>query len=70
AVIVGVGHVGATTAYTLQLQGLVSSIVLIDNHEKRAEGEARDLINSAAGSASYNIEVYAGSYKDCKDAWS
>ncbi|KAK3616858.1 hypothetical protein LTR56_025673 [Elasticomyces elasticus] len=47
AVIVGVGHVGATTANTLQLQ---------------------DLTDSAAASGSYNVEVYAGSYKDCTDA--
>jgi L-lactate dehydrogenase len=41
--IIGAGFVGATTAYTLMLSGLVSEIVLVDVNKEKAEGEAMDM---------------------------
>lgn len=41
--IVGAGQVGATSAYTLLLSGLVSELVLVDLNQKRASGEVLDL---------------------------
>jgi L-lactate dehydrogenase len=35
--IVGIGNVGATTAYALLLSGLAADIVLIDVNEKKAQ---------------------------------
>lgn len=41
--IVGAGQVGATTAYTLLISGLVSELVLVDLNEVKASGEVLDL---------------------------
>ena len=41
--IIGVGNVGATTAYALLLSGLAAEIVLIDMERSKAEGQAMDL---------------------------
>ena len=41
--IIGAGAVGATTAYTIMLSGLVSEIVLIDINKEKAEGDALDM---------------------------
>jgi L-lactate dehydrogenase len=65
--IVGVGHVGAATAFALVLKGLADEIVLIDIDQRKAEGEAIDLAY-AAMFASNHPDVYTGNYDDCKDA--
>ncbi len=39
-VIVGLGNVGATTAYSIINQGLCEEIVLIDINKEKAYGEA------------------------------
>ncbi|HYN89957.1 MAG TPA: hypothetical protein VER55_15595, partial [Ardenticatenaceae bacterium] len=41
--IIGAGLVGATSAYSLMIGGLVSEIVLVDTDHERAVGEAMDL---------------------------
>ncbi len=41
--IVGAGQVGATSAYTLLISGLVSELVLVDLNEKKSSGEVLDL---------------------------
>jgi L-lactate dehydrogenase len=41
-VIVGAGSVGTTLAYTLQITGVATEIVLIDRNHELAEGQARD----------------------------
>ncbi|TEB11487.1 L-lactate dehydrogenase [Pelotomaculum propionicicum] len=64
--IVGVGLVGATTAFTLAVSGLASELVLVDVNSAKAEGEAMDLAHAAAFIKPINI--YAGTYEDCKDA--
>lgn len=43
--IVGLGHVGITTAYALLLKGLVSELVLFSRDKDKAEGEKADLEN-------------------------
>lgn len=43
AAIVGAGQVGATTAYTLLISGLLTELVLVDLNEKKALGEAIDI---------------------------
>ena len=43
-VIVGAGSVGTTLAYTLQITGVATEIVLIAENHELAEGQARDEI--------------------------
>lgn len=60
--IVGTGYVGATTAYTLVLQGIASELVLIDANRDKAKGEALDLVH--ATSFVHPIDIYEGDYSD------
>lgn len=64
--IVGVGSVGATTAFSLMHSALFSEILLIDINRKRATGEAMDLGHALPFLSP--AEVYAGDYEDLKDA--
>lgn len=66
-VLVGTGMVGMSYAYALLNQNVCDELVLIDLNQKRAEGEAMDLNHGLAFSAA-NMKIYAGEYKDCKDA--
>jgi L-lactate dehydrogenase len=43
--IVGTGNVGTAAAYALFNQGLASKLLLVDKDERRAEGEAMDLMH-------------------------
>lgn len=65
-VVVGAGNVGSTTAFSLMTQGLASELVIIDRNKKKAEGEVMDLEHGL--SFVPHCHVWAGSYKDCKDA--
>ncbi|MHB8158741.1 MAG: lactate/malate family dehydrogenase, partial [Desulfocucumaceae bacterium] len=64
--VVGSGSVGSASAYALMISGLVSEIVMVDIDKKKAEGEAMDLAHGASFISPINI--YAGSYEDCRDA--
>jgi L-lactate dehydrogenase len=64
--VVGVGNVGATTAYALLLSGLAPEIVLINRDRKKAEGEAEDI--SHAEPWSHTTRVRAGDIGDCAAA--
>lgn len=66
-VLVGTGMVGMSYAYAVLNQNLCDEMVLIDIDKKRAEGEAMDLNHGVAFSGG-NMEIYAGEYRDCKDA--
>ena len=44
--ILGTGNVGATIAYTLAIDGMASEILLIDINERKAQGEAMDILRS------------------------
>lgn len=65
-VIIGVGAVGATTAYTLLLRSRMDELVLIDANEKKAMGDALDMNHGLpfVGKA----KVWAGTYEDCSEA--
>lgn len=60
--VIGVGFVGATSAFTLANSGLFSEIVLIDANMKKAEGEAADINHGI--SFARPCRVRAGEYKD------
>ena len=65
-VIIGVGAVGSTTAYTLLLRERMDELVLIDANQAKAMGDALDMNHGLPflGKA----KVWAGSYEDCADA--
>ena len=60
--VVGVGFVGATSAFTLATSGLFSEITLVDNNEKKAIGEAMDINHGISFAKPCNVR--AGKYKD------
>lgn len=66
-IIIGVGNVGATTAYSIIQQGLCEEVVLIDRNQEKAKGEALDLQHSISF-MNRNVKVKAGDYRDCEDA--
>lgn len=65
-VVIGVGSVGSTTAYTLLLRARMDELVLIDANQGKAVGDALDMNHGLPflGKA----KVWAGSYEDCNDA--
>lgn len=63
--VIGVGFVGATSAFTLANSGLFSDIVLLDANQKKAEGEAADINHGI--SFAQPCRVKAGNYDDLKD---
>ena len=65
-VIIGVGAVGSTTAYTLLLRSRMDELVLIDANQEKAIGDALDMNHGLPflGKAT----VWAGTYADCRDA--
>lgn len=65
-VIIGTGAVGSATAYAMALGRTCNELVLIDYNAEKAQGEAID-INHALPFLS-GMKLYAGDYKDCKDA--
>jgi L-lactate dehydrogenase len=65
-VVIGVGAVGSTTAYTLLLRERMDELVLIDANEKKAIGDALDMNHGLAFVG--KSDVWAGSYEDCAEA--
>ncbi len=65
-VVIGVGAVGSTTAYTLLLRARMDELVLIDANKGKAIGDALDMNHGLPflGKA----KVWAGSYEDCNEA--
>ena len=63
--VIGVGFVGATSAFTLATSGLFSELVLLDADPKKAEGEAADISHGIA--FTQPCVVRAGSYPDLAD---
>lgn len=60
--IIGCGHVGATSAYSLLNSGLAREIVLVDVDPKRAEGEAMDLQHAVP--LARPVSIRAGDYAE------
>lgn len=66
-VVVGTGFVGMSMAYSLENQGGINELVLIDVLKDKAEGEAMDLSHGLACAPS-RIDIKSGDYDECKDA--
>ncbi len=64
--IVGTGHVGATAAYSLVMQGIGNSIVMVDRNEAMAKAQAQDIIHATPFASPINI--YPGGYGDLAGA--
>ncbi len=64
--IIGSGMVGATAAFAIMIRKAAGEIVLIDANEKRAIAEAEDIQHAVPFAQA--TTVYAGTYKDLKDA--
>lgn len=65
--VVGTGFVGMSFAYAMLCDGACDELVLIDIDRTKAEGEAMDL-NHGLSFARTNMKIYAGDYRDCRDA--
>ncbi|MFI5188279.1 MAG: L-lactate dehydrogenase [Chitinophagales bacterium] len=65
-VIIGVGAVGSTTAYTLLLRERMDELVLIDANKEKAFGDALDMNHGLPFLG--KSKVWAGSYEDCSEA--
>ena len=63
--IIGAGYVGSSIAYALALKHIAREIVLIDIDCSKTKGEAEDIRHGIPSMGS--SDLYAGSYKDCKD---
>ena len=60
--IVGVGNVGATTAYSLTLQGIGTEIVLVDSDRHRTEAHRMDILHATP--FAYPVRLHAGELSD------
>jgi L-lactate dehydrogenase len=65
-VVIGAGNVGAASAFTLMVSGLIPEIVLIDVNRDKAEGEVMDMNHGMPFVKP--VKIYAGDYPDCRDA--
>lgn len=66
-VVVGTGFVGSSSAYAMINQGIINELILIDENQEKAQGEALDLLDGVAWGQE-NVTVRAGEYEECKDA--
>ena len=66
-VIIGIGNVGVTTAFSLVTQGVCDEVVLIDIDDEKVLGEVMDLSQSIEF-LNRNVSVKKGSYEDCREA--
>lgn len=65
-VVIGVGAVGSTTAYTLLLKERMDELVLIDANQAKAVGDALDMNHGLPFVG--RTRVWAGTYEDCREA--
>lgn len=65
-VVIGIGAVGSTTAYTLLLRQRMDELVLIDVNHAKAVGDALDMNHGMPFLG--RTKVWAGTYEDCRDA--
>ncbi len=61
--VIGIGDVGATIAYTLQMSGLATEIVLVDIDQDKAQGNAMDMNHGLFFTPP--VAIRAGGYADC-----
>lgn len=65
--IIGMGHVGATVAYTLFTHGIADELVLIDKNEDKAVAEYNDLRDALARN-NYYVNLIKQDWHELKDA--
>ncbi|WP_207533389.1 L-lactate dehydrogenase [Desertivirga arenae] len=65
-VVIGVGAVGSTTAYTLLLRHRMDELVLLDANMDKARGDAQDMNHGLPFVG--KVKVWAGTYEDCREA--
>lgn len=61
--IIGTGHVGAHTAYSIAIQGIADEIILVDINREKANSERQDIFDSLSF-LPHKFEVHTGDYKD------
>lgn len=61
--IIGAGHVGAHTAYSLAIQGIADELILVDINHGKADSERQDIFDSVWFTP-HRLEVFTGDYKD------
>lgn len=66
-VIVGIGNVGASIAYTLTIENMVDEILFIDTNEEKADGERLDIMQSLSFTSD-KVKIKVGKYRECRDA--
>jgi L-lactate dehydrogenase len=64
--IIGCGHVGATSAYSLLMSGVVEELVLIDKNNDKLLGEVMDLQHAVP--LARPARIWAGEYSDTAGA--
>ncbi|RVU70064.1 MULTISPECIES: L-lactate dehydrogenase [Lactobacillus] len=64
--IIGMGHVGATIAYTLVTQGLVDDLILIDKNDAKADAEYNDLRDALPRNSHY-VNIIKQDWDDLED---
>lgn len=64
--IIGAGSVGASIAFSIATQKLVSEIVIIDVNKNKAEGEAMDISHGLVTMSA--MDVHSGDYSDIVDS--
>ena len=62
AVIIGAGSVGTTLAYTLQITGAATEIVLADSNQELATGQVMDMNHGLPFVPP--VQISAGEYPD------
>jgi L-lactate dehydrogenase len=65
--IIGVGHVGADTAFSLVTQALCDVVVLLDENQQKAASQALELRDMASLTSS-RVQVIANDYSQLADA--
>lgn len=64
--IIGLGHVGATVAYTLFTHGIVDTLLLLDKNQAKVEAEYNDLRDTLARN-DYHVNVLMQDWDKLKD---
>ncbi|MGQ9559191.1 MAG: L-lactate dehydrogenase [Candidatus Oleimicrobiaceae bacterium] len=64
--IIGAGDVGATAAYTVQMAGLVTELVLVDLDLQKAQGEALDMSHGLFFTGP--MKIHGGKLAECQGA--
>lgn len=65
--IIGMGHVGATLAYTLCLQGLADELVLIDTNEMKVQAEYLELSDTVQN-LNHHVKLIKNDYATLENA--